>query len=104
MNGVWERQISTARNVLSVPLDRCSSQLNVESLQTLETKVETVVISRPSLAIKNLTSPDALEPLTPNQLITGKSRVVLPPPLWLSEIISQKRDKKNVFKKQQATK
>ena len=79
MGGVWERQIRTARNVLSVLLDQCGSQLNDESLQTLMTEVEAVVNSRP-LTVENLTSPDALEPLTPNHLLTGKSRIVLPPP------------------------
>ena len=79
MGGVWERQIRTARNVLSVLLDQCGSQLNDESLQTFMTEVEAVVNSRP-LTVENLTSPDALKPLTPNHLLTGKSRVVLPPP------------------------
>ena len=79
MGGVWERQIRTARNVLSVLLDQCGSQLNEESLQTFMTEVEAVVNSRP-LTVENITSPDALEPLTPNHLLTGKSRVVLPPP------------------------
>ena len=79
MGGVWERQIRTARNVLSILLDRCGGQLNDESLQTFMTEVEAVVNSRP-LTVENLTSPDALEPLTPNHLLTGKSSVVLPPP------------------------
>ena len=79
MGGVWERQIRTARNALSILLDRCGSQLNDESLQTLMTEVEAVVNSRP-LTVENLTSPDALEPLCPNHLHTGKSSVVLPPP------------------------
>ncbi|XP_015748349.1 PREDICTED: uncharacterized protein LOC107328140 [Acropora digitifera] len=79
MGGVWERQIRTARNVLSILLDRCGSQLNDESLQTFMTEVEAVVNSRP-LTVENLTSLDALEPLSPNHLLTGKSSVVLPPP------------------------
>ena len=77
MGGVWERQIRTARNVLSVLLDQCGSQLNEESLQTFMTEVEAVVNSRP-LTVENITSPDALEPLTPNHLLTGKSRVNIP--------------------------
>ena len=79
MGGVWERQIRTARNVLSVLLDQCGNQLNDESLQTFMTEAEAVVNSRP-LTVENLTSPDALEPITPNHLLTGKSKVVLPPP------------------------
>ena len=79
MGGVWERQIRTARNVLSILLDRCGSQLNDESLQTFMTEVEAVVNSRP-LTVENLTSPDALEPLSPNHLLTEKASVVLPSP------------------------
>ena len=70
MGGVWEREIITARNMLSVLLDQCGSQLNDESLQTFMTGVEAVVNSRP-LTVENLTSPDALEPITPNHLLTG---------------------------------
>ena len=77
MGGVWEREIGTGRNVLSVLLDQCGSQLNDKSLQTFMMEVEAVVNSRPS-TVENLTSPDALEPLNPNHLLTGKSRVVLP--------------------------
>lgn len=55
MGGIWERQIRTARNVLSVLLDQCGSQLNDESLQTFMTQVEAVVNSRP-LTVENLTS------------------------------------------------
>ena len=40
MGGVWERQIRTARNILSVLLDQCGSQLNDESLPTFMTEVE----------------------------------------------------------------
>ena len=79
MGGVWERQIRTARNVISALLDQCGSQLNDESLRTLMSEVEAIVNSRP-LTVENLTAPEASEPLTPNHLLTGKSRVVLPPP------------------------
>lgn len=65
--------------MLSVLLDQCGGQLNDESLQTLMTEVKAVVNSQP-LTVENLTSPDALAPITPNHLLTGKSRVVLPPP------------------------
>ena len=47
MGGVWERQIRTARNVLSVLLDQSGGQLNDESLRTLMTEVEAIVNSRP---------------------------------------------------------
>ena len=42
-------------------------------------EAESIVNSRP-LTNDNLTSPDGTEPLTPNHLLTMKSRVLLPPP------------------------
>lgn len=47
MGGIWERQIRTARNILSVLLDQCGSQLNDKSLQTFMTEVDAVVNSHP---------------------------------------------------------
>lgn len=79
MGGIWERQIRTARNVLAVLLDQCGTQLDDESLRTLITEAEAVVNSRP-LTVESLSSPDGVEPLTPNHLLTAKSNVVLPPP------------------------
>ena len=79
MEGIWERQIRTVRNVLAVLLDQCGKQLDDESLRTFMTEAEVVVNSR-SLTVESLSSPDGVEPLTPNHLLTGKSNVVLPPP------------------------
>jgi hypothetical protein len=42
-------------------------------------EAESIVNSRP-LTTNNLTSTDGTEPLTPNHLLTMKSRVLLPPP------------------------
>lgn len=38
-----------------------------------------IVNSRP-LTVDNIHDPESLEPLTPNHLLTMKSRVILPPP------------------------
>ena len=79
MGGVWERQIRTVRNVLSVLLDQHGSQLDDESLRTFMIEAESIVNGRP-LAVDTLNSPEHIEPLTPNMLLTMKTKVVLPPP------------------------
>ena len=79
MGGVWERQIRTVRNVLSVLLDQHSTQLDDQDLRTFLIEAENIVNGRP-LAVDHLNSPDAPTPLTPNNLLTMKTNVVLPPP------------------------
>ena len=77
--GAWERQIRTVRSVLSELLETNGRQLNDEALRTFMCEAEAVVKSRP-LTADNLTSADTVEALTPIHLLTGKSKVVLPPP------------------------
>ncbi|KAK3727737.1 hypothetical protein QZH41_005196 [Actinostola sp. cb2023] len=79
MGGVWERQIRTVRSVLSALLEKNGKQLNDEALTTFMCEAEAVVNSRP-LTTDNLNSADSLEPLTPNHLLTMKTKVLLPPP------------------------
>ncbi|XP_042887995.1 uncharacterized protein LOC122263572 [Penaeus japonicus] len=78
MCGVWERQILTVRNILTAMLHHHSKQLDDESLRTLMVEAETIVNGRP-LTVDNISS-QSLEPLTPNHLLTMKTKVVLPPP------------------------
>ena len=79
LGGTWERQIRTTRSVPSSLLLEHGTQLDDEVLRTLTTEAECVVNSHP-LTIENLTDPSAPEPLTPNNLLTLKIQVVLPPP------------------------
>lgn len=92
MGGVWERQIRTVRSVLSSLLDNNSSQLDEESLRTLMCEAEAIVNSRP-LATEYLTDPDSPTPLTPNHLLTMKSKILLAPPgaFQSDDIYSKKR-------------
>ena len=92
MGGAWERQIRTVRNVQTALLSNHGSQLADESLATFMTEAETIVNCRP-LTVDDLTSPECLQPLSPSQLLTLKSSVVLPPPgsfQW-ADLYSKKR-------------
>jgi len=79
MGGVWERQIRTVRSVLSPLLQNNGLQLDNESLRTLMCEVEAIINSRP-LTVYLLNDPGSLCPLTPNHLLTMKTKVVLSPP------------------------
>ena len=78
MGGVWERQIRTARRILDTLLHEHGSRLDDDSLQTLMCEVEAMINSRPLTAI----SSDAKDPvpLSPNQILTMTTSIVLPPP------------------------
>ena len=78
MGGVWERQIRTVRSVLQPMLDKIGTQLDDDLLRTVFYEVMAIVNSRP-LSLDDLHDPSS-EVLTPNQLLTMKSSVVLPPP------------------------
>ena len=78
MGGIWERQIRTVRNVLSGLLKEHPGRLDDESFRTLLTEVEAIVNSRP-LSVDNLNDENE-SPITPNHLLTMKSKVLLPPP------------------------
>ena len=76
--GVWERMIKSVRNVFNALLKEHANRLNEEQFQTFMIEAEAIVNSRP-LTVENLNDPDSL-PITPNQLLTMKAKVVLPPP------------------------
>ena len=70
--------IKSIRNVLDSLLNDHPGRLNDESFRTLMTEAEAIVNSRP-LTTENLNDPESL-PITPNQLLTMKTKVALPPP------------------------
>ena len=76
--GVFERQIGTIRKVLSGLLLEQGSSLTEEGLITLLHEVSAIINCRP-LSHFNL-SDSCIAPLSPNHLLTHKSRVVLSPP------------------------
>ena len=79
MGGVWERQIRSVRNVLASLLESHGTQLDDESLRTFMVEAEAIVNCRP-LAVNTINSSQSPEPLTPNHLLTMKSKEVMPPP------------------------
>ena len=103
MGGFWERQIRTVRSILVNLLEQNGTQLDDESLRTLLCETAEIVNSRP-LTTDNRNDRTSLEPLTPNHLITMKSKVILAPPrdFQRTDIYSRKRWKRvqylaNVF-------
>jgi len=78
IGGIWKRPFRTVRSVLSGLLEDHAQQLDDESLRTLFTEAENIVNSRP-LTTDNLSDPEARQPITPNHLLTLKTKVVLPP-------------------------
>ena len=103
MGGVWERQIRTVRSILINLLEQNGTQLDDESLRTLLCETAAIVNSKP-LTTDNLNDSTSLESLTPNHLITMKSKVILAPQgeLQRTNIYSRKRWKRvqylaNVF-------
>ena len=79
MGGAWERLIRVVRSVLGATLDKHSTRLDDSALTTFLYEAAAIVNTRP-LSLEHVTDPNHPELLTPNHLLTGKSKVVLPPP------------------------
>ena len=79
MGGAWERQTRSVRSALNSLLQDVGQQLDDELLRTLMTEAEAVVNSRP-LSCVSMNDTSVVEPITPIQLLTLKSKVVLPLP------------------------
>lgn len=76
--------IGLARRVIEGNLCEHRSRLIDEGLMTVLSEAASVVNSRP-LNVDNISDPQSLEPLTPNPLITMKSKII-PPNLALMDI------------------
>ena len=77
--GVWEQQIRSACSILVVLLKIHETSLNAESPQTFHAEAEAIANTRP-ITSESLTDVHIPVPLCPMQLLTMKSRAVLPHP------------------------
>ena len=76
--GLWERNIRTARRILASLLRDQGGQLNDEALRTLFYEIAALMNSKPYSFTPN--DEDLAAPLCPQNLLTTKSGIVLPPP------------------------
>ena len=79
MSAVWERQIRSARSFLSSLMQTLGRLLDEESLATLMAETERILNSQP-LTADNISDPTSSLPLSPSNLLTMKSKIILPPP------------------------
>ena len=77
--GVWERQIRTARSILAATLALHSGRLDDSSLRTFLYETMAIVNSRPITTLHQ-GDPTSPQPLTPNNILTMKSKAALQPP------------------------
>ena len=79
MGGVFERQIKSACAIVQSFLKTHGKSLDKESLLTLVTKTEGILNSRP-LTTETISDPTSDIPLSPSNILTMNSKVVMPPP------------------------
>ena len=79
MGGIWECQIRTTRPILDSLLQTHGHSLDKESLQTPMTETEAIINSRP-LTVDTINDGQSPMPISPNNILTMKTKVVMPPP------------------------
>ena len=78
MGGVWEHQIHSAHSILSSLMQTHGRSLDEESLATLMAETEGILNSRP-LTTDNISDLTSSLPRSPSNLLTMKSKIILPP-------------------------
>ena len=79
MGGIWERQIRSARAILSSHLSTHGKSLDKESLLTLVAETEGILNLWP-LTVETISDLISDLPLAQSNILTMKSKVVIPPP------------------------
>ena len=79
MGALWECQIRSARGILAALLKTYGHSHNDKGLRTLVVETEAVINSRP-LTVESLSHINSEIPLSPSNLLTMKSDVIMPPP------------------------
>ena len=77
MGGVWEQQNHSARSIPLAMLRNHGESLSDESLHTLLVEVEGIINSRP-ITCESIGDVNSIIPLSPMQLVSSKTRVVMP--------------------------
>ena len=77
--GVWQSQIRSACVILSSLLSLHGKSLDQESLLTLVAETEGILNSQP-LTVETISNPTSDLPFAPSNILTMKSKVVMPPP------------------------
>lgn len=77
MGGAWERHIRTVRSILNAILTVNATRLDSATLRTFLYEVMAIINCRPLTSKSE--DPNSL-PLSPNQILTMKTKIVLPPP------------------------
>ena len=86
MGGVWERQIRTARGILNALVKTQGKILHYKSLHMLLVEVEAVVNSQP-MTTETIGDVKSDIPLSTANLLTMKSKVILPLPECFYQLI-----------------
>ena len=79
MGGVWEREMCPARRMLSSLMQTHGKAFDEESLLMLMVETEGILNSRP-LTVETISDPISELPLSPANILTMKSKVIMPPP------------------------
>ena len=79
MGGVWERQIRSAKIILSSLTKTHSMSLNEESLSTLNAEVKAIVNSR-LMVVETINDVNNEVAISSSHILTMKSKVAMPPP------------------------
>ena len=78
MGGIWKHQIRSARAIFETLLKTHGLSLNDEILRTIITETEAIINSRPP-TVETLSDVNSEMPLSPSQLLTMKTDVILTP-------------------------
>ena len=78
-DGIWERQIRSARATLNGLLNNHGKSLDTESLQNSMVECEAIINSRP-LTVDRISDVNSPARLAPANILTMTSKVILPPP------------------------
>ena len=76
---MWKQQIRSARSILAALLKQHSESLNDESLITLLVEVKGIIISI-LITCDNIGDVNSIVPSNPNQLLSMKTKIVMPSP------------------------